>query len=79
MKKYDRARWFAKKFISLRPTLFLVMFFDRNFVTVGHGSYTSWIYVKSVRTLAGRTSALAFCCLNSKSSVFLEFLSKVSE
>ena len=44
------------------------MFFDRNFVTAGHGSCTSWIDVQSVRTSAVRTSALAFCCLNSKST-----------
>ena len=47
--------------------MFLVVFFDRNFVTAGHGSCTSWIDVQSVRTSAVRTSALAFCCLNSKS------------
>ena len=32
--------------------LFLLVFFDRNFVTAGHGSYTSWIDVQSVRTSA---------------------------
>ena len=40
--------------LQLRPTLFLLACFDRNFVTAGHGSYTSWIDVQSVRTSAVR-------------------------